>query len=502
MKRALAALLLLMVATACHRQQRTAGGYHRPRVIFVGLDGADWQLLDEYIADGTMPNLARLVHEGQRGPLLTQHPPLSPLVWTTMMTGVSPLEHRILDFTRYNPVTRALEPITSDERAVPAIWNMAAAKGKRVDVLGMWATYPPEPGVILTDRDGSLHANAASSASDAYERVVSETEQIHGAALDAIRRDRPDLAIIYFEGTDAVGHLFAPTGDQTMPRQYFRRIDKMLADYRVLAEQQNAALVLASDHGFDWKARHSPESSTNAVTAAKWHREQGIFLAWPRAPRMPQRVIDITPLLLEMLRLPTDVREYRRGYHPPPPAAPAGGNEELAKLTALGYIGSGEARHGPAGSSTRTPGSWNNEGLILRELKRDDEALAAFEGALHVDPKNAAALWNLTDLLHHLGRDRARADALLDAAIDADPHQPRWLLTRGRYALDRHDCRAALADFQRAATLMPDAAIVYTSIGTAEACLGNNRAAIEAFRRSLAIEPNQPALRRFLEARP
>src|SRR5439155_250809 len=109
----------------------------------------------------------------------TQHPPLSPLVWTTMMTGVSPLEHRVLDFTRFNPVTRVREPITSDERAVPAIWNIVAARGQRAAVFGMWATYPPEPGIVVTDRVGSLHANAATSATDAQQRVFAETEEIH-----------------------------------------------------------------------------------------------------------------------------------------------------------------------------------------------------------------------------------------------------------------------------------------------------------------------------------
>src|SRR3954470_14517165 len=94
-----------------------------PRVIFVGLDGADWQLLDRLTADGTMPNLAALERDGARGPLLTQHPPLSPLVWTTMMTGVSPLRHRTLDSPRYTRARGRREPITSDERAVPAIWN-------------------------------------------------------------------------------------------------------------------------------------------------------------------------------------------------------------------------------------------------------------------------------------------------------------------------------------------------------------------------------------------
>src|SRR3954463_199667 len=66
-------------------------------VIFVGLDGADWEMLDDLMASGpmvsvTMPNLAALAKGGKTGTLKTPTPPLSPLVWTTMMTGVSPLE--------------------------------------------------------------------------------------------------------------------------------------------------------------------------------------------------------------------------------------------------------------------------------------------------------------------------------------------------------------------------------------------------------------------------
>src|SRR5262249_35479022 len=57
------------------------------RVIFIGLDGADWSLLDQYVKDGTMPTLARLVREGTSGTATTLHPPLSPLVWTSMLTG-------------------------------------------------------------------------------------------------------------------------------------------------------------------------------------------------------------------------------------------------------------------------------------------------------------------------------------------------------------------------------------------------------------------------------
>src|SRR5262249_20275958 len=53
-------------------------------VIFIGLDGADWNLLDGYMASGAMPNLKKLVDSGARGTLQTEMPPLSPIVWTTM----------------------------------------------------------------------------------------------------------------------------------------------------------------------------------------------------------------------------------------------------------------------------------------------------------------------------------------------------------------------------------------------------------------------------------
>ena len=82
--------------------------------------------------------------EGAWGELETETPPLSPLLWTTMMTGVSPLEHGVLDFIRFRPGDGEREPITSDEREVPALWNAATWAGKRVAVFGLWATYPAE----------------------------------------------------------------------------------------------------------------------------------------------------------------------------------------------------------------------------------------------------------------------------------------------------------------------------------------------------------------------
>lgn len=544
-------LIIVAIFIACARTEPPAPP-PAPRVIFLGLDGADWQLLDRYTADGTMPNLAKLVASGDKRVLKTQHPPLSPLVWTTMMTGVSPLEHRILDFTRFNPVTHAREPITSDERAVPAIWNMATLNGKHVDVFGLWATYPAEPinGTLVSDRLFSFQfdeatpppgavspateeawaRNAANTVAhaigfdalrdyvpslthDEYDahpisdlrRLLIETEVLHRLAKERIARDKPELAIVYLQGTDAIGHLFAPfvapklaavsQADydrfHDVPRRYFARIDAIIGDYAALAQSSGAKLVIASDHGFVWGEGRSPVSSTAVATAAKWHRDDGIFLHWPgRYSRDVNSVAGICSTLLDLAGMPRDVSSYRRRFHARKTAVPtAAANAELQQLKSLGYLGSSEPS---SGTGTRTAGSYNNEGLLLRERGDEAAAITAFESALRVDPNSASAMWNLSDLLRKTHRDDARAAQLLDHALALDANEPRWLLMRGRYALERHDCAAALKDFRRAEPLAPNDAILFASIGAAELCLGNEAAAHAAFNRSLQIDPSQP----------
>src|SRR5258708_26596731 len=92
MRRVIAASAILLALTACPARSPV----NRGRVLFVGLDGGDWQYLDRLMDEGAMPNLAGLLREGDRLTIVTQQPPLSPLSLTPMMTGVPPLAHRIL----------------------------------------------------------------------------------------------------------------------------------------------------------------------------------------------------------------------------------------------------------------------------------------------------------------------------------------------------------------------------------------------------------------------
>jgi len=122
------------------------------RVLYVGLDAADWEIIDEMAARGELPTFRRLQREGVRADLLSYDPMMSPILWTTALTGRPPDQHRVCDFTMNGPGGER-EPISSRVRRVPAIWEILGAMGQASGFLAFWATHPAErvPGVLVAD---------------------------------------------------------------------------------------------------------------------------------------------------------------------------------------------------------------------------------------------------------------------------------------------------------------------------------------------------------------
>jgi hypothetical protein len=145
------------------RTPAPAGRFHR--VIWIGLDGADWEYLTPLAAAGKLPNWSKLAREGYGAKLESFVPILSPLVWTTQETGVGPEVHRVLDFQEVDPKSGLLVPVSEASRKVPAVWNVASSRGRKVGVVGFWATHPAEKinGFFLSDRIDPFSASPASS---------------------------------------------------------------------------------------------------------------------------------------------------------------------------------------------------------------------------------------------------------------------------------------------------------------------------------------------------
>ncbi len=123
-------------------------------VVVIGADSFDWRIVDPLVKQGRMPNMARLVARGARANLRTLRPTLSPVIWTSVATGVRPSRHGIVDFVVAAPGTGALLPVTSAMRRAPALWSLLSRQGVPVEVVGWWATWPAETvlGRLVTDR--------------------------------------------------------------------------------------------------------------------------------------------------------------------------------------------------------------------------------------------------------------------------------------------------------------------------------------------------------------
>ncbi|HZI94827.1 MAG TPA: tetratricopeptide repeat protein [Patescibacteria group bacterium] len=123
-------------------------------LVIIGVDSFDWRLIDPLMKQGRMPNMARLIQRGVRANLRTIRPILSPVIWTSIATGVKPSRHGIADFVVTARDTGALVPVTSSMRQVPALWNLMSRQGIDVNVIAWWATWPAETvrGSVVTDR--------------------------------------------------------------------------------------------------------------------------------------------------------------------------------------------------------------------------------------------------------------------------------------------------------------------------------------------------------------
>jgi len=123
-------------------------------VVVIGVDSFTWRIVDPLMAAGRMPNMRHLVERGARANLRTISPILSPVIWTSVATGMKPSRHGIVDFVVNARDTGALLPVTSAMRRVPALWNLLSRQEVDVDVVGWWATWPAETvrGRMVTDR--------------------------------------------------------------------------------------------------------------------------------------------------------------------------------------------------------------------------------------------------------------------------------------------------------------------------------------------------------------
>jgi tetratricopeptide (TPR) repeat protein len=136
------------------------------KVLLVGWEETDWVLLAPLIEADQLPAVASLLERGVVADLRSLDNPVPALLWTSMATGRSPVEHGVLDHWALDPVSGELRPAGLVDAEVPSLWRLLSAAGMSCHVVNWFASHPAQPisGVSVSDRFGEL--SLAGSAAD------------------------------------------------------------------------------------------------------------------------------------------------------------------------------------------------------------------------------------------------------------------------------------------------------------------------------------------------
>ncbi len=115
-----------------------------PQAVVIGLDAATWTVIRPWMAEGSMPNLAKLMEGGTAGTLQSVLPPITPPAWTSFMTGKQPGKHGIFNFVESKPNGYAMDYANATSRRSPTVWKLLNDAGFTVGTMNIPFTYPPE----------------------------------------------------------------------------------------------------------------------------------------------------------------------------------------------------------------------------------------------------------------------------------------------------------------------------------------------------------------------
>jgi len=261
------------------------------RVYVLGLDGATFDILVPYMSAGKMPNLDKMKRNGAWGLLESVTPPFSAPAWVTFATGKNPGNHKVFDFW-LNDYGRATEPLNSLSYGATPIWSILSDYMKRVAVLNVPMTYPPQPvnGVMVTGLmtpspkseytyPPELRQEIAGLMSDydpsPYGAADAQTVSFLQHVRECVKRTRRllghlltsggdfDLLVCVVQASDVVQHHFWKHLDENHPlydrgraatlephiEDCYQEMDALVGD--LLSQMKaNDLLIVMSDHGF------------------------------------------------------------------------------------------------------------------------------------------------------------------------------------------------------------------------------------------------------------
>lgn len=250
------------------------------KTFVLGLDGVPYSFLKQQFEQGKMPALAAIAQKNDYRKMNSVYPTVSSVAWTTYATGANPAQHGIFGFVDRVADPFAVKIPTAHDRKAETLWHKLSNKKKRVIVINVPLTYPPEPvngilisGFLCTDissvaypQNMSQYLKLKNYVIDVDAWLVRESKQefmskLHEAlekrfeiAFGLMEKETWDFFQLHIMETDRLLHFF--WHDLTTEGEFYPQIKKFLTKLDTyigtLKERLSShdRLLILSDHGF------------------------------------------------------------------------------------------------------------------------------------------------------------------------------------------------------------------------------------------------------------
>ena len=238
-----------------------------PKVLVIGLDGADPRLIDKWY--DRLPNIRFIMENGLSGKLGSVNPPISASAWTSFATGLNPGKTGIFDFVQRQASNYKLTVVRSTDLQCKTVWEILSAHGFSCGIMNVpvvsWppqtvkgfvvsgmpdvriATYPPELSARLKQRGWVADLPLVGKNDEQIAReLLSSMERRAEIGKGLLKEFNSEFAILVFTETDRITHFLLSRRDDLVEAVY-KRADELIGELK--DAYGPAVTIILSDHG-------------------------------------------------------------------------------------------------------------------------------------------------------------------------------------------------------------------------------------------------------------
>lgn len=112
----------------------------KSKSLLVGWDSVSWNFVDQLLEEGNLPRLQKLIDRGTKGTLRSTMPAITPVAWSSVITGKQPQKHGVYDWVRTD--RGSTKAYTANDVKGTSFWQRLNDSGVKVGLVNIPLTYP------------------------------------------------------------------------------------------------------------------------------------------------------------------------------------------------------------------------------------------------------------------------------------------------------------------------------------------------------------------------